>query len=115
MKSKHFFLSNGIKCYVGKNKEDNWNLLDYAFKTNMSWIFFHLSSFSSPYLILEADYEFTDNETIAEAAEILKRNTKYSNLKNIYIDYTILSNVKKTDTVGEIEYKSLRKVNRIRT
>ena len=101
-------------CRIGENAQDNWNLLDQSKDT---YIFFHLSSFSSCYAILETDYKIlTDvpDDIIRKTAELCKNNTKYKNLKDIKVDYTFSSNVKKSDRIGEIIYKSNKKVKCIK-
>ena len=114
MVGKMFELSNKQICYVGKNKKDNWLLLDKALNENIQWVFFHLTSFSSPYLILETEFNNVTIDVVKEAAELLKQNTKYSQLRSVYVDFTPCSNIRKTENEGEIEYKSLRKVKKIR-
>ena len=47
---------------------------------------------------------------IEQVALNCKLNTKYKNLKNIKVDYTLCDNVEKGEFVGELIYKSNRKV-----
>ena len=101
----------GIKCKIGSNAIENWELLEKSKENNL---FFHLSSFPSCYVIYECE---NDNditlETIKECAMICKNNTKYKNLKNIKVDYTFCKNIIKGDKIGEIIYKSNKKVKKI--
>jgi predicted ribosome quality control (RQC) complex YloA/Tae2 family protein len=99
-----------VKCIVGSNAADNWDILDKSKPYNM---FFHLSSFPSCYVILKTDDYPLENE-IKEAALTCKNNTKYKNLKDIKVDYTFCKNVEKGSVVGEIVYKSNRKVKQIK-
>lgn len=98
------------KCVVGKSKEENWKLLD---ESNPNYLFFHLTSFPSCYVILQTE-EKVDNNVIIECASLCLNNTKFRHLKNVYVDYTVVENVKKGDKVGEIWYKSFRKVNKVK-
>ena len=41
-----------IKYYVGQTAKENWDLLDKAKSENQNFIWFHLNSFSSPYVIM---------------------------------------------------------------
>jgi hypothetical protein len=97
-------------CRVGENARDNWGLLE---ESKGNYVFFHLSSFSSCYLILECDYKNLyniPNDIIIKAAELCKSRTKYRNLLNIRVDYTFCSNVKRGEAIGEIVYKSNKQV-----
>ena len=101
----------GINCRIGTNASENWKLFDESKQTD---IIFHLSSFPSCYVILDnKDYSFPEHDIISQAALQCKLNTKYKNLKNIKVDYTLCSNIEKGDVVGEIIYKSNRKVSNI--
>ena len=64
---------DGFSYKLGKNKEENWKILDEADETD---IFFHLSSFPSGYLILKCGNEFPSNKTLNIAAFICKYQTK---------------------------------------
>lgn len=98
------------KCIVGGNAKENWRLLEDANSTD---IFFHLAEFPSCYVILECT-EDVSHVIIAQCARICLEHTKYRNVKGIYVDYTLISNVKKGKAIGEIIYKNLGKVKQIR-
>ena len=96
------------QCFVGSNAKENWNLLE---ESNPTDILFHLHSFPSCYVILKNDNdEFPNSNIIKEAAIICKTNTKYKNLKDIKVDYTFCRNIEKGEKVGELIYKSNKKV-----
>ncbi len=101
---------DNIICKIGKNANENWELLD---KAKDHHLLFHLSSFPSCYVILECNKEPTQ-EQIIECARLCKNNTKYKNMYNIYVDYTNCSNLQKGSKVGEIIFKSNKKVNKIK-
>ena len=45
---------NGIKYYIGRSAKENWKLLDDSQKISHEYIWFHLDSFPSPYVIMYA-------------------------------------------------------------
>lgn len=98
---------NGHVAKVGQNAQENWNLLDEA---DGDYWFFHLSSFSSGYVIWECG-ETPGEETIRELAGICLANTKHRKNKNIKVDYTQCKNVEKGASIGEVSYVSKRKVS----
>jgi predicted ribosome quality control (RQC) complex YloA/Tae2 family protein len=97
-------------CLVGCNASENWKLLS---ESNQNYLFFHLSSFPSCYVVLQTADE-VDLDIVEKVASLCVQNTRYRNLKSIYVDYTTVKNVAKGDIVGEIYYLSLRKVKKIR-
>jgi predicted ribosome quality control (RQC) complex YloA/Tae2 family protein len=105
---KEFVVEN-IKIKVGSNAAENWKILDESSENN---IFLHLKSFPSCYVIIDCE-EYPSIEIINEAAKICKNNTRYKNMKNIKVDYTSCKNVIKGELVGEIFYKSNKKVNNL--
>ncbi len=97
-------------CRVGENAKDNWDLLS---ESKGNYLFFHLRSFSSCYLILECDYKNLyniPNDIIIKAAELCKSKTKYKNMRDIKVDYTFCNNVKRGEAIGEVVYKSNKQV-----
>ena len=106
---KTIALDNSDKqCFVGSNAKENWQLLS---ETNPTDILFHLHSFPSCYVILKNENEaFPEIDIIKQAAIICKANTKYKNLKDIKVDYTFCRNIEKGEKVGELIYKSNKKV-----
>jgi predicted ribosome quality control (RQC) complex YloA/Tae2 family protein len=107
---KHLKVGN-YTCLVGQNAEENWSLLK---SSNKKDILFHLSKFPSCYVILRIEDQEPNLEVIEQVAKICLDNTKYKNLKNVYVDYTVLQNVRKGDYIGELEFISLRKVSKVR-
>lgn len=92
---------------IGKNSEENWNLLNLD--KNFMW--FHLSSLPSCHVILEKLNP--SMQEIYEGAYLCLINTKYKNLENIKVNYTLLDNIKKGAKVGSVIYKSNKKVKTI--
>jgi len=104
------FQFENYTCKLGQSAKENWYLLD---KAENHHIFFHLSSFSSGYLILECE-EKVSTIMLETAAQICKENTKYRNLRNLKVDYCRCDNLEKGDKVGEVLFKSNKKVNQIK-
>tara|TARA_B110000285_G_scaffold110275_1_gene125245 strand:- start:60 stop:380 length:321 start_codon:yes stop_codon:yes gene_type:complete len=98
---------NGTNIIVGQNAHENWELLE----NNEHYIWFHLRSFPSCFVIIEC--ESPDNLTILEAARICKENTKYRNLQNLKVNYTPINNIRKVGKVGTVQFLSNRKVSTI--
>ena len=97
-------------CKIGENAKENWKLLDNSDKNHY---FFHLSSFPSCYVILECEKKPLLG-IIKDVAKICKNNTKYRNLRNLKVDYCQCSNVIKGEKVGEVIFKSNRKVKQVK-
>tara|TARA_B100001094_G_scaffold50642_1_gene46238 strand:+ start:1073 stop:1441 length:369 start_codon:yes stop_codon:yes gene_type:complete len=110
-------MSKPVVISSGQNAQDNFDLIDkYAAGVEGAELFwFHLESFSSPHVILEVPAEVVEKETyIRIAAEYTKSCTKkHKNRPNLVIIYTPLFNVVKTENVGEVFFKSNRKVKKI--
>ncbi len=96
-----------IKFLVGQNSQENWDLLDSYSKINNEYIWFHLNSFPSCYVIMCSsltDISCADfkNNILNYGAELCKKNTKYRHLPNLKICYTSLKKLKKTNKIGEV-------------
>jgi len=94
------FIIDDITVILGNNAQENTQLVK---ESNQNYIWFHLKSFSSPHLILQA--QNPSKSDIIKSAQLLKDNTKYKNMKNLTIEYTQIKNVKLTTTLGEVILK----------
>tara|TARA_B110001450_G_scaffold107560_1_gene101798 strand:+ start:615 stop:971 length:357 start_codon:yes stop_codon:yes gene_type:complete len=107
-----------IKFYIGQNAQENWDLLDKLFQLNPDYIWFHLNSFPSPYVIMESSIKelqtlYTESEIdefLLVGATLCKENSKYKFLNDLKICYTSLKKLKKTNTIGEIIVKGKKKI-----
>jgi hypothetical protein len=107
-----------IKYIIGINSKDNWDILDIYNKINKEYIWFHLNSFPSCYVIMCYDIKLNndnlDKDVIEEllyfGANICKDNTKYKNFINIKICYTELKKLTKTNKVGEVIVSGKKKL-----
>ena len=95
---------------IGQNAHENWDLIS---KAKPFHFFFHLRSFPSCYVILECE-DTPEIETIYAAAKLCKDRTKYKKIPDIYVDYCRCDNLRKTWKVGEVEYKSNKRVLKVK-
>eukprot|EP00933_Yihiella_yeosuensis_P026570 TRINITY_DN2062_c5_g1_i1.p1 TRINITY_DN2062_c5_g1~~TRINITY_DN2062_c5_g1_i1.p1 ORF type:complete len:315 (+),score=98.30 TRINITY_DN2062_c5_g1_i1:123-1067(+) len=95
-------------CKVGDNAAENWALLE---KANKKHWFFHLTDFSSSYVIFEC--EKLSNEDKYLCAEICVAMSKQKKVKNTVVDVTPCGNVVKGESVGECEYLKDKKVEEV--
>lgn len=104
---------NNISYYIGKNAQENWELLDKFKKENENYVWFHLNSFPSGYVIMKITMEeLNENlgniskseleQYLIQGALFCKENSKYRNYTNLKIVYTTLKKLTKTDKVGEV-------------
>ena len=96
---------NNVKYYLGENAQDNWDLFEKSKKINENYIWFHLNSFASPYVIMYATMD--DIKTMRESylnygASLCLENSKYSYLRDTKIIYCELKKLKKGNKIGEI-------------
>ena len=97
---------NNIKYIIGGSAQENWDILYKANKICNDYIWFHLNSFPSCYVIMYSTIdELVDNslnDYLIYGAELCKNNSKYKNLKDIKICYTTLKKLRKTEKIGEV-------------
>ena len=93
--------------YIGENAKENWELLDKFSKINDEYIWFHLNSFPSPYVIVNTTINDLSknnnvNEVLSFGSQLCKEYSKYKFLSNLKIIYTSLKKLKKTNKIGEV-------------
>ena len=82
---------------IGNNAKENWAIIDNA-SENDYW--FHLSDYPSCHIICKPNKDKLEKEEIKKIGILCKINTnKCKNLNNIYVDYTLIKNVKKDDKI----------------
>lgn len=107
---------NNVKFILGQSAEENWTIFDQARKENEYYIWFHLNSFPSGYVIMYSTLaNITDNinEYLLFASKLCKNHTKYRNYNNLKIYYSILKKLEKTKNVGEIIIKGKKNIIKI--
>lgn len=101
---------NQYIAIIGKNAHENWNILS---KADQEWHFFHLTSFPSCYVVLKTR-DNVSQDILLTCATICRDNTKHKKSKTVTVDHTLCGNVKKGNVIGELYYKSNRKVEKLR-
>ena len=101
-----------IKFIIGENAQDNWNILNDALKENIYYIWFHLNSFPSCYVIMYSSLDCLENkeEYLIYGSKLCKENTKYRHINNIKICFTTLNKLQKTDKIGEVLVKGKKNI-----
>ena len=104
-----------VKFLIGQNSQENWDLLDSYSKINNEFIWFHLNSFPSCYVIMcsplaDISSNESKNNLLNYGAELCKNNTKYKNITNLKICYTSLKKLKKTNKIGEVIISGKRNI-----
>jgi hypothetical protein len=95
---------------IGQNAKENWEIFEKNKEINSDYVWFHLNSFPSSYVImkisileLKENYSTREIDTIFNyAANLCRENSKYKFLKDLKIVYTILKKLKKGDKQGEV-------------
>ena len=107
---------NNVKFYIGQNAQENWKLLEDSANINPDYIWFHLNSFSSPYVIMYAtiaELQTTHeplNQHLQFGAQLCKENSKYKFLKDIKVMYVPIKKLTKTEMVGEVHISGKAKL-----
>ena len=98
-------LNRYINFYIGKSKNENFEVID---KGNVNDLWFHAKNISSCHVISIIPDDITDKKKlkyiIKIGALLCKNNTnKLKGLQNIEISYTKIKNIMKTDKQGQVE------------
>tara|TARA_Y100000389_G_scaffold113691_3_gene110850 strand:- start:14308 stop:14664 length:357 start_codon:yes stop_codon:yes gene_type:complete len=99
-----------INFIIGTNAKENWQIFDNFKNINQDYIWFHLNSFPSPYVImnstknnLEEYYSKNEIKDILEyGAKLCKEYSKYKFLNDLKILYMPLKKLEKTNKIGEV-------------
>lgn len=86
---------------IGKNKNENWSIIDDASGTDL-W--FHISEMPSCHVILKHDenLRFVPRQVIKHCAYLCKINSSAKTMSKCDVIYAPVSNVKKTNIVGQV-------------
>lgn len=98
-------LDREIPYIVGTDAQDNFDIIDESEPTDM-W--FHLAEVSSCHVIAKMPQDIkVDNkqkqQIIKQGALLCKQNSKYKSARSVDVIYTLLSNITKTDILGQVE------------
>ena len=103
---------NNITFYVGQSAKENWEILDQAKTNNPDYIWFHLNSFPSPYVIMCATMCELENDCtlyLQYGAALCKDHSKYKNFRDLKILYHPIKKITKTSKIGEVTLTGKRK------
>lgn len=102
MKTEIFNYNNTTyTIIIGKNKNENWSVIDDASGRDL-W--FHIAEIPSCHVILKNDEKlrFVPRQVIKHCAYLCKINSSAKTLSKCDVIYASISNVKKTDIVGQV-------------
>jgi len=105
-------LQRNISFYIGKSKEDNFEVID---KGNPNDLWFHAKDYSSCHVVcILPDNKYDKKKLkylIKVGALLCKHNTnKLKGLKNIEFSYTKIKNIIKTEIPGKVEILSSKTI-----
>lgn len=96
-------INKTVKFYVGKNKLENFTIIDNA-QENDLW--FHIDDHASCHVVASInDFNLPNKKLlpiIKQGALLCKKNSKYKSVQNIGIVYAKIKNVIKTDIIGTV-------------
>ena len=106
---------NGIKreivFYIGKNKEENFEVID---KGNENDLWFHAKNESSCHVVCNIPENLTKTDLkyiIKVGALLCKNNTsKLKSISNVEIIYTQIKNIEKTNIIGCVTTKNTKTI-----
>ena len=104
------YVYKNINFIIGNNAKENWQILDNMKHLNEDYLWFHLNSFASPYVIMnctknemEKMYDKNEIKEILEfGAKLCKDNSKYKLLNDLKILYMPLKKLEKGNKIGEV-------------
>tara|TARA_Y100001970_G_scaffold269017_1_gene360913 strand:+ start:352 stop:669 length:318 start_codon:yes stop_codon:yes gene_type:complete len=99
---------DNIIILIGENSEENDNLIK---EKNKKYFWFHLKNGPSPHGIIKTDKP--TNKQIYICANLVKENSKQKNMKNVYVEYTQLKNIRSTKILGTVILKNSPKYIKI--
>ncbi|KAL7791579.1 hypothetical protein V8C37DRAFT_382143 [Trichoderma ceciliae] len=117
----YYFTSNVVEpagfIYVGKDKFENEDLIQYGWEED---VWFHVDKLSSAHIYLRMQpgqtWDDLPEELVMDLAQLTKANSIEGNKKdNITVIYTPWANLKKDGSmdVGQVSFHDQRKVKRI--
>lgn len=90
---------------IGKNQQDNWDILDAA---DDSDIWFHVRDYPSAHVILKTDT--LSPALVLQCAQECKKRSKAKHLANVYVIYTERKNVQKSSAIGSVTTRNVHTI-----
>ena len=103
-------LSTDIVYTIGKSAQDNHDIIDEANPTDL-W--FHVEDNSSSHVIAKLDESYDRKQLkyiVKQGAILCKQHSRYSNVKQLNIIYTIIENISKTNIPGSVITTNVKKI-----
>jgi predicted ribosome quality control (RQC) complex YloA/Tae2 family protein len=85
---------------LGRNAQENFQLIDEANKINSDYWWFHLEDYPSGHCIVHT--KDLDKSVLIFAGSLVKSHSKLKNQKKVKIIYVQIKYIRKTKTVGEV-------------
>ena len=103
---------------IGQNAKENWEIFEKNKEINCDYIWFHLNSFPSSYVIMKRSilelsekYNKSQIDVILNyGANLCRLNSKYHFLKDAKIVFTTLKKLKKGTKEGEVIISGKRNI-----
>ena len=109
-------IRGNIEFRVGKNAQDNFDLIDAASPTDL-W--FHIRDHASCHVVaalphrMEEEIQYNKKQLrhiATQGAVICKQHSKYKSESNVQVMYTQIQHVVKTATVGMVTVSTYRTI-----
>jgi predicted ribosome quality control (RQC) complex YloA/Tae2 family protein len=111
MKTELFNYNNKIyTIIIGKNKNENWEIIDDSCESD---IWFHISELPSCHVILKNTEKINSipRTVIKRCAYLCKINSSAKTISKCDVIFATISNVKKTNIVGQVSVKESKIVS----
>jgi len=93
-------INDNIIYKLGRNAQENFQLIDEANEINSDYWWFHLEDYPSGHCIVHA--KDLDKSNVIFAGSLVKSYSKLKNQKKVNIIYLQIKYIRKTKTVGEV-------------
>jgi predicted ribosome quality control (RQC) complex YloA/Tae2 family protein len=115
MKFEDIFFKNfnsAIRYSVGNNASENFSIIDCSKDSD---IWFHVKDYASCHVVasIPEELKLTKKDLryiIKQGAVLCKKYSKYSNVKDLTIIYTTISNVQKTNVIGSVLTNNIKTI-----
>lgn len=107
---KEFTDENNTIYWLGKNAQDNWDIIK---KAENNWLWFHLDKFSSGHVIICKESSMISDNEILYASKLCISNSKYKLINNIGVIYSEINNINIGKEIGSVYFNSNKKVKKI--
>ena len=96
---------DNVLIQMGQNSSENSALVKI---TNPKYTWIHLNSFPSPHVVVHS--ENPSHNVLVAASSMCVNGSKYKNMKDLYFSRCKIENLRCTEKLGEVVFKSNRKV-----